>query len=63
MTGNAGVALPRAALTERKPPEPVEPPAVLANEPKPVRKPEPVKPTEKTETKPVDKKIEAAKAE
>ena len=63
VTGNAGVALPRAALTERKPPEPIEPPTALANEPKPVRKPEPVKPAEKIETKPVDKKIEAAQAE
>ena len=64
VTGNAGMTPPRAALTERKPPEPVEPPpATESKSEKPVeKKPAPARKPEKVEQKAAEKK-ETAKAE
>ncbi|WP_296404019.1 transglycosylase domain-containing protein [Psychrobacter sp.] len=63
VTGNAGIIPPRAALTQRKPPEPVELPNDTTADPNAAIKPEPIKVPEKTENKINEKKPETVKAD
>ncbi len=65
VTGNAGMTPPRAALTQRKPPEPVEPPTPTESNSEQAleKKPAPVRSPEQSEQKATEKKAAAAKTE